>query len=222
MIDEMHDLRRALFPLFLLALAGCGKPPLLRHYTLTLTLPQVLTQATTGPGPLPALPSLEVRRLSVHDPYAQSRMVYRSSPYRVDFDDLHLWASPPAEQVSNGTIRYLRASGLFNRVLGVPYTPQDQDLILGGAVRQFEEIDRKDSWEAALGIDFWLLRAGDQRPFWFHSYQATRRAARRNPEAVAEAMSRALEQVLQDLVADLRSAVAAGALDRSSQKGSAP
>lgn len=178
-----------------LNLAACSvtKPrPEVRHYTLTLTVPEVPSTRTV---------SLVVRSISARDPYDQERIVYRSSPYASDFYNYHRWASPPGEQVTTWTRRYLRGSGLFAQVF--PSSDAAADFVLDGVVQQFEEVDKTNTWEAATSIDFWLVRAGDRTPVWFQSYSATQQAAKRNPEAIAEAMSRSLENILARLVTDL-------------------
>jgi ABC-type uncharacterized transport system auxiliary subunit len=145
--------------------------------------------------------SLVVRPFAARDPYTQLRIVYRPSPYLLDFYNYHRWAAPPAEQVTDWTQRYLRRTGLFTEIF--PTAEARADLTLGGVLQQFEEVDHEQTWEAVLSIDFWLTQADQHRPFWFRSYTATQQAARRNPEAIAEAMSRNLENILRQLTMDL-------------------
>jgi len=176
--------------------AGCSltKPqPVVHYYALTLQLP------VSVPGT--ATKSLVIYPLTARDPYDQERLVYRTSPYAFDVYNSHRWASSPAEQVTHWTRRYLQASGIFSQVF--PTTDGNADIILGGVVRQCEELDHETTWEAALSIDFWLTRANERSPFWFHSYSVTKPASRRNPEAIAEAMSQGLADILQRLTTDL-------------------
>jgi ABC-type uncharacterized transport system auxiliary subunit len=167
--------------------------PEVHHYALALQLPE----ARSGT----AKTSLVILPLSARDPYAQERIVYRTSPYAFDLYNFHRWASLPAEQVTHWTRRYLQATGLFSQVF--PTTDGNADVVLDGMIRQFEEIDREATWEAALTIEFWLIRSGERSPFWFRPYSATKPASRRNPEAIAEAMSQGLADILQQLTTDL-------------------
>lgn len=180
-----------------LLLAGCGllRPaPAVRYYVLTLPPP---------PEPAAnAAPSLVVQTFSAHAPYDQHRLVYRPSPYQLDFYTYHRWASSPAEQVTDWTRRYLRSSGLFAKVF--PTSDGQADYVLGGAVRRIEERDGEQTWEAALGLEVWLSRPPQRTPFWFESYSVSRQANRRHPAAVAEAMSHNLGVILGQLAADLR------------------
>jgi ABC-type uncharacterized transport system auxiliary subunit len=178
-----------------ISFAGCSVTsprPATHHYVLTLAVPD-----TSGPR----ISSLVVRSIGARDPYNQERIVYRSSAYAFDLYNYHRWASTPAEQVTTWTRRVLRGSGLFAQVL--PNTEGTADFILDGTIQQFEEIDHEKTWEAALSIDFWLMRPGDRTPVWFQSYSVIQQAPKRNPEAIAEAMSRALETVLGRLTTDL-------------------
>lgn len=185
-----------------LALSGCSltrSRPEVRYYALALEVPQ----ASAGSGKT----SLVVRSFTARDPYTQERIVYRSSPYSLDFYSYHRWAASPAELVTDWTRRYLRGTDLFAKVF--PTSDANAELILGGVIRQFEEVDQEQTWEAALSIDFWLARDNQRSPIWSQSYTATQRATKRNPEAIAEAMSRNLETILQKLTTDLGPVIAA-------------
>lgn len=176
--------------------AGCSltKPqPAIHYYALAVPLP--------APAPNTGKASLVIRPLTARDPYDQERLVYRTSPYAFDLYQSHRWASSPAEQVSHWTYRYLQATRLFSQVF--PTTDSTADVVLGGVIRQCEELDHDTTWEAALSIDFWLTRGDERSPFWFRSYSATTPASRRNPEAIAEAMSQGLADILRQLTTDL-------------------
>ena len=178
-----------------IGLGGCSitKPrPETHHYVLSLSVPDAA-------GPRTA--SLMVRSIEARDPYNQERIVYRSSAYAFDLYNYHRWASTPGEQVTLWTRRFLRGSGVFTQVL--PSSEGTADFVLDGTIQQFEELDHEKTWEAALSIDFWLVRSGERSPVWFQSYTATQPATKRNPEAIAEAMSRCLENILGRLTTDL-------------------
>jgi uncharacterized lipoprotein YmbA len=181
--------------------SGCSLSsprPEVHHYTLTLHAPE--TTSDKGKA------SLVVRAFSAHDPYNQERLVYRTSPYQLDFYNYHRWASSPTEQVTDLTRRYLRGTAIFAKVY--PSTEGSADFTLNGRILQFEEIDHDQTWEAALSIDFWLTRAEQRTPLWFQTYSASRQTEKRNPAAVAEALSRNLETLLGQLAADLALVVA--------------
>ncbi len=197
----------ALSPPLLCGLLMCGLPgcsltqpaPSVQYYVLAL--PQLPEPSS------PASPTLVVHAFRAHDPYDQQRLVYRSSPYQLDFYTYHRWASAPAAQVTDWTRRYLRSSGLFAKVFPTP--EGDADYVLGGTLRHIEELDRDETWEAALEIEVWLTRPPQRTPVWFESYAVTHQAAKRNPAAVAEAMSHNLGVILHRLAADLRPLVGA-------------
>ena len=174
------------------ASCGLGKPgPDLHYYSLSLPVPQ-----TAAPE---HRPSLMLRRFAARDPFGQEALVYRSSAYRVNFYGYHRWIAPPANMVSEWTLRYLRGAGVFSQV-----SEYSGDLLLSAIIRDFTEMDGADTWSASLSIDFIMSRTKDAAPVFMRAYSATQRAVRRNPEAVAEAMSRNLQQVLEQLTADLQ------------------
>lgn len=175
--------------------------PEVHHYTLALPLPEPASGSGTS--------TLVVRAFSAHDPYNQERLVYRTSPYQLDFYNYHRWASSPTEQVADLVRRYLRRTTLFAKVY--PATDGSADFTLNGRILQLDEIDHDQTWEAVLTIDFWLTRAEQRTPVWFQTYNASRQTEKRNPAAVAKAMSRNLETILGKLTADLAPVVAAPA-----------
>ncbi len=181
-------------------LAGCSvftsRPPV-QYYTLALAVPD----SPPGPGQT----SVVVQPFAVRDPYNQERIVYRVSPYRIDFYNYHQWAAPPGELVTDWTRRYLAGTGLFAKVL--PTAGGRADLELGAVIYELEEIDEGETWQAALRIDFWLTRTAQRNPIWSGSYMSSTRAAKRNPEAFVAAMSGSLADILQRLVDDLKHVV---------------
>lgn len=183
-------------------ISGCSlsRPqPEVYHYALAVNMPTSTTK--------PAKATLVVREFSAHDPYNQERLVYRTSPYQLDFYNYHRWAAFPAQQATDWTRRYLRDSGVFAKVY--PTGDGLADFSLNGRIRQFDEVDHEQGWEAVLSLDVWLTRGDQRTPVWQQSYGATQAAEKRNPAAVAAAMSRNLETILGKLAADLAPVVAA-------------
>lgn len=182
-----------------LVLGGCSltrSKQEVQYYALTLP-----TRAPAPSSPAPITASLVVRPFTAQPPYHRDRMVYRSSPYEFDFYHYHRWVTKPADMLTTLTRRSLQQSGLFTTVYPTP--DAQADLRLGGVVRQYEEVDQTQAWQAVLSIEVWLSRSREPAPFWFRSYTATRPATKRNPAAVAEAMSQNLQDILARLTNDL-------------------
>lgn len=190
-----------------LGLAACASSRQnIEYFTLSVPMPPGKDVQAEG--------AVLVSRFWARDPYGQSRMIYRVSPYHLDYYNYRLWASAPPEQVQEWTARYLRSAGLFSRVATIPEA--GGDLELGGIIRRFEEVDNEaaQTWDAALSVDFWLIRRSERQTVWYGSYDVTRRAPKRNPQAVAEAMSGCLSDVLQRMTAELTPVVRRGDADR--------
>lgn len=194
----------------LLGACNLGKPgPEVHFYALSVPIPEV--------APMPGAPSLMLRRFVARDPFGQEAMVFRSSSYKVSFYGYHRWIAPPANLVSDWTLRYLRGSGLFSQV-----SEYAGDLALSAVIRDFTELDNKDAWAADLSIDFMITRTTDGSTVWMQTYTSSQRASRRNPEAVAEAMSQGLKQVLGKLATDLRPVAVAAAVSPAAPAPTSP
>ena len=187
-----------------LVFSGCSltkEKPKVQHYALALP------SSTSDPSSPPLKnTSLVVRSFTAQQPYNRDRIVYRSSPYAFDFYHYHRWVTKPTDMITALTRRSLQQSNLFQTVY--PTATARADMQLGGVIRQCEEVDQAQSWQAALTIDIWLTRARESAPFWFQTYTATQQASKRNPAAVAEAMSRNLQDILTRLSQDLEAELA--------------
>lgn len=196
----MKGRRVAWLGLLLVVLSGCfSGRPVTQYYSLALRLPPADAAAQRSE-------TLLVGRFNARDPYAQGRLVYRPGDFKLGYYNYHVWGSLPAEQLGEWTVRWLRATGRFPRVVSL--SEGAADLVLGATLREFDEIDRGDHWDAALAIDFWLARPDQVVPPWLKSYRRECRAERRNPEAIAKALSRCLEGVLSELSQELPAAIA--------------
>lgn len=168
-----------------LAPLGCltrRSAPKAIYYTLTSTG----TPAVALPGPV------RVGSFSADEPYASTRLAYRSSPYRIEYYNFHRWAGSPASLVS---------AALRDFMARAPAVEDGPPLLVTGNLRQLEELDLSEAWKGAIAVDVRVERDGV--PWLQRSYEETETAAARNPEAVVAAMSNALTRIMERLAADL-------------------
>jgi ABC-type uncharacterized transport system auxiliary subunit len=167
--------------------AACaGRSPATRYYDLA-TPP-----TRTGVGG----PALALDTLATDEAYDDERIVYRTSPYRLDYYDYHRWSAPPGVMVGNYLERGLENSGLFGSVVREP--SRDIGAILGGRVVAIEEIDvSNSSWQGHLVLE---LRLEDQRTgdvLWSEQYEERQPLASQTPEGLAEAISIAMGRIVE-------------------------
>lgn len=167
--------------------AACGgKVPQTHFYQLA----DPSGTSESGPG----VP-LVIETLATDSTYDDERIVYRTTPYRLDYYNYHRWASPPGTLIANYLERAFEASGRFGAVT------RDDDaaeapVTLGGRVVAIEEVDvSKTKWVARVVLELTLTdtRSGDV--LWTEQFEETEPLPKQHPEGLARAVSAALERI---------------------------
>jgi ABC-type uncharacterized transport system auxiliary subunit len=180
------------------ACAGPARTPAMVYYTLAV--PGAPDRALPGP--------VAVGVFTADAAYATPRLVYRSSPFRIQYYVFHRWAAgSPQAAVATAVGDYL------SRAAGPADGPPTR---IGGTLRRIEEVDEAGHRRGVLAIDFRVERNG--KPWLERSYQESEPADADTPEAVVAALSRALGRMLDRLLADLLAAPPPGAALRPARR----
>jgi ABC-type uncharacterized transport system auxiliary subunit len=167
--------------LLFLLLTGCASAPELRYYRVAVP--------TAAPAVAPLPVTLGVARLAAAEPCRQERILYRNSPYRVQYYAADRWEVPPAEMVQEALLTQLRASGRFRRV--VAWRPGEADARLEVRLLRFEEVDEAQEWAGEVELEYEVV-TGAERSLWRGVSRQRVSAEARSVEAVVAALSRAL------------------------------
>jgi len=142
-------------------------------------------------------------RIDVDSLYDDFRILYRLSPFEINYYAYYFWAEKPAKLFHEAILRYLETARPVARVI-TEQAKGNADWILRCAVRQVEEVDEGAAWYARLGM---FLEISDAKT---GAVLASRRFDRREPlsqKAVAEVpgvLSRILGEELDALFQELR------------------
>jgi ABC-type uncharacterized transport system auxiliary subunit len=174
-----------------LFLAACAAAPEIRYFRVEYPLP-----GPSANSPLPL--TLGIARLTAPEPYHQERIIYRTSPYQVQYYAHDRWESPPVDMVNNRLLEQFAASGWFRRV--VPWRRGEAlDYRLEARLRRFEELDEADGWYGLVELEYEIVDR-DGRSLLREVASQRVRAESRNPEGTAEALSRGLRAALDEVV----------------------
>lgn len=165
--------------------ACAGKLPETRFYQLSAPVP-----AKHTPGDLIiALDSFETDAA-----YDDERIVYRTTPYRLDYYQYHRWSAAPGTIVGNYLEQALERSGHFK---AVSREASDRSpVIIRGRVLALEEVDRsKTSWLGRIVLELTLADAKTGEVLWSEQYEEHEPLRVQSPEGLAEALSTALARI---------------------------
>ena len=174
--------------LFEVLLGACaGKHPETRYYQLAAT-PTPVT--TTGDV------TLVLETLSTDPGYDDERIVYRPTPYRLDFYQYHRWSAAPGAMVGNYLEQAFENSGRFRSV--VRELSSDAPAVLGGRVVAIEEIDTsKTSWRGRIVIELTLTDTKTGAILWTEQFDESEPLKMQTPEGLAKALSVAMARIAE-------------------------
>ncbi len=170
-----------------LVLAACGgKLPETHFYQLA----EPTANAASGPG----VP-LVIETLAADSAYDDDRMVYRVTPYRLDYNNYHRWSAAPGTLIADYLERAFESSGRFGAVTR-DASAAEAPVMLGGRVVAIEEVDvAKDKWVARIVLELTLTDTTSGEVLWTEQFEETEPMPRQHPEGLARALSVALERI---------------------------
>jgi ABC-type uncharacterized transport system auxiliary subunit len=176
--------------------AACiGKSPETHYYQL----------AAPGAGKRGGDAILVLDTLATDAAYDDERIVYRTTPVRLDYYQYHRWSSAPGIMVSNYLEQALEASGRFRAV--VREATPDAPVVLSGRVLAIEEVDRsKTEWLGRIVLELMLADPRTGEALWTQQIEETEPLRERSPEGLAAALTRAMSRIVAHaapVVADL-------------------
>ena len=178
------------------ACAACGgKLPETRYYQLA-----VPAERAHGGDRVLVLDALETDAA-----YDDERIVYRATPFRVDYYQYHRWASAPGTMIGNYLEQALEHSGKFCAV--VREVTADAPVVLSGRVLAIEEVDRsKTEWLGRIVLELVLTDVRTSEAVWTEQFDETEPLRQQTPEGLAAALSTAMGRIVArtaPVIADL-------------------
>jgi ABC-type uncharacterized transport system auxiliary subunit len=208
-----------------LFVSACTKVPQTRFYQLAAPQPASSRDAagvTLAISRDAAGVALAIEPLDTHPAYDDERIVYRVTPYRLDYYNYHRWSAPPGMIVADFLERSFDHSGRFR---SITRETQSAPVMLGGRVLAIEEIDEsKTKWLGRIAVELTLTSTATGEVVWARRYDETEPLAQQSPEGLAEALTVAMNRIAAQAlveVADLAVQVAREA-EPSSGKATAP
>lgn len=170
-----------------IVLAACGgKLPETHFYQLA--------EPGETPEAGPGVP-LVIETLATDSAYDDDRMVYRLTPYRLDYYNYHRWSSAPGTLIADYLERAFESSGRFGAVTRDSDTT-DAPVVLGGRVVAIEEVDvSKTKWVARIVLELTLTDTASGEVLWTKQFEETEPMPKQHPEGLARALSVALERI---------------------------
>ena len=203
---------RPWIPALLLACAACaGAMPETRYYQLVAPDPKDPGKpAAAGEG------VLVLEALHTDSAYDDDRIVYRTTPFRLDYYQYQRWSSAPGVMVGNYLEQALERSGKFRSVVR-ELTP-DAPVILTGRVLAIEEVDTsKTTWLGRIVLELALTDARTGASLWTKQLEEREPLRQQTPEGLAQALSIAMTRIVAQTVPEIADLTARQAVAHDAQ-----
>jgi ABC-type uncharacterized transport system auxiliary subunit len=152
----------------------------------------------------PFAASLLVDRLDIDSLYDDFRVIYRVSPYEINYYSYHFWADKPSKLLRTALVQFLEASGLFPKVIPEPGGRDNADWTLHWAVYRIEEVDETDAWFARLSMKLEVVEAKTGTVLAARAFDRTEPLQSKEVSQLPAQLSRILGQELRALLADIK------------------
>ncbi len=182
-----------------LLLLSCAKVPAKKFYTLNYE-PDALA-VRLSPEPWPCV--VRIKEFSIEPAYARAQIVYRKSPYELEYYFYRVWAVKPNLMISDVVRKHLAATGIVRQVVLRFDESERPTYELQGSVEAIEEYDSDNIWFAHLNFTARLVRLLDGKTIYTRQFDSRRQVPQREPEYVIMTLSQLADISISQLAADL-------------------
>jgi len=185
--------------LVLLGSACGGKATPVRYYVL---VPDSLPRSRR----LPRLPlTLAVGRFRAAGLARLDGMVWRKSPYEVNFYNYHRWAKPIDDMVTAYFREAIETLGLFDQVVALE-DGDSFDLLLKGEIIELAELDRGRNWFARVAINVRLVDPETREILYRRRLEGESPVPRRQVLSLVQGLNRVLRDLVLEMTGEMQAA----------------
>ncbi len=185
----------ALFLLLILFLGGCWSSPARRYYQFHL-----------GDEAESRVKIIEktvlVERIEVDELYDEFRVVYRVSPYEMNYYSYEFWADKPATLIRDSITHWLLRKNLFKKVTQ-QISGGEPDILWLSKIHIIEEIDTPGAWYARLSMEIELFDFKSKESLYYHRFDRREKLVTKSVGLVPVVLSKILEEELGKVIKDL-------------------
>lgn len=183
----------------ILLIGGCGTVPLKQFYMLNYLPSASGARINSAPYPI----TLRLREFDIEEAYNRPQIVYRQSPFQLEYYYYQVWAVKPARMVSDLVYKHLLTANLFSSVIRRFDEGPKPDFELSGIIEALDEYDSGELWFAHLALRFTLTRVSDGTALYTRRYDLRKRVYQHTPENVIREMSALMEFIMNQTMQDL-------------------
>lgn len=188
-------IKKGLLILLVLVLSGCMSSPARKYYQLHIG-------GDEGPGQRTINKTVLIEPIEVDDLYDDFRVVYRISPYELNYYSYEFWADKPANLIRDSITQYLSRKNIFQKVIQ-EISRGDPDILWESKIYFIEEIDTLEAWYARLSMEIELVDFKSKKQIYHHKFDRKEELDKKSAAEVPVMLSKILEEELRKVINDL-------------------
>ncbi len=188
----------ALLFLFLV-ISSCTKPIMKQYYLLNYKPDMLNNRILEKAYPY----TIRLRPFDIEKAYSKSNIVYRKSPYELEYYGYRHWAVRPKDMLTDLIYSHLETIDLVQSTVRRLDEKGKPDYELAGTILSLEEYDSEEIWFAHLAIRMTLTRLSDGEVIYNRLFDQRKRVETRDPLYVVRTLSELTDYFASSLMNEL-------------------
>ncbi len=143
--------------LTLVLISSCTRPVAKQFYLLNYQYDMLNDRLNTEQYPF----TVRLKPFDIEKAYAKSNIVYRRSPFELEYYGYHHWAVRPTDMMTDQIYSHLESIDLVAQTVRRLDEKGQPDYEISGTILAIEEYDSDDVWFAHLKIRMTVVRLSD-------------------------------------------------------------
>jgi len=181
--------------LLIVFLGGCMSSPARRYYQLHVTEAELPISKIIDR-------TILIEPIEVDDLYDDYRIVYRISPFELNYYSYEFWADKPAKLIRDSITHYLLKNNVFQKVIQ-EISMGEPDILWKSKIHFVEEIDTTDIWYARLAMEVEIVDFKTKERLYFYQFDRQEKLAAKSVALVPVILSKILKEELDIIVRDI-------------------
>ncbi|MFP4416698.1 MAG: ABC-type transport auxiliary lipoprotein family protein [Chitinivibrionales bacterium] len=182
-----------------LILVSCASVPIKKYYVINYEPEPIGNRKHDAPYPF----VIRVKDMDIEEAYNRSQIVYRKSPFELQYYFYRVWAVKPEIMLTDLIHKHMVSTGLVSHVVRRFDEGARPDYELTGRIEAIEEYDSEDVWFAHLAFRLNLVRLKDNHTVYTRRFDSRKQVFQREPEYVVRELSRIMDILMTQAIHDI-------------------
>lgn len=186
--------------IILIFFMGCVSSPMKKYYQINL---EDIGMGENHSFDLKTIDKiLLVDKIDMEEIYNDYRLVYRESPYQLNYYSYKFWIKKPDRVIRDAIVQYLSNKKIFKKVT-IEFLEGEPDLIMKIKTNIIEEYDFGENWFAHLSMKFKITDFKSGKLILAHEFDKKKRMDIKKVDNVPVCLSKILKQELDKTINNL-------------------